>query len=64
MTPGYSNAVSLKRLWLHINQYETQAKQSKNQIKKNHFIKMADQLRIQLPTNEDVEEEFKQREDN
>ena len=46
-----------KRLWMQINKYEQQAKRTKSPIKKDHFMKMADELRDKLPTNEDDVEE-------
>lgn len=42
-----------KRLWMQINKYEQQAKKTKSPIKKDHFMKMADELRAKLPTDED-----------
>jgi hypothetical protein len=46
-------APNTKRLWMQINKYEQQAKQSKSPIKKDHFMKMADELRAKLPTDEE-----------
>jgi Gene product 88 len=40
------------RLWQMISDYERRAKMSKNDIRKQHYMKMADELRTKLPTNE------------
>jgi hypothetical protein len=40
------------RLWQMITDYERRAKMSKNDIRKQHYMKMADELRAKLPTNE------------
>lgn len=40
-------------LWAQITDYEKRAKATKNDIKKNHLLKMADDLRAKLPTNEE-----------
>lgn len=44
---------NVKRLWMQINKYEQQAKKTKSPIKKDHFMKMADELRDKLPTDEE-----------
>jgi hypothetical protein len=43
------------RLWQMITDYERRAKMSKSDIRKNHYMKMAQDLRAKLPTN-DLEE--------
>lgn len=40
------------RLWKMISDYERRAKLSTSDIRKQHFMKMADDLRAKLPTNE------------
>jgi hypothetical protein len=44
------------RLWVMINDYEKRARETKNDIKRIHYNKMAQQLRDQLKTNDGVEE--------
>ena len=44
------------RLWQMITAYEKQAKSTSNDIKKQHYLKMADELRGKLKTSDDVEE--------
>ena len=46
---------SQNALWAQITQHEKQAKATKNDIKKQHHMKMADELRSKLKTN-DLEE--------
>jgi hypothetical protein len=41
-------------LWKMITHHETQAKKTKSNIKKDHHLKMADKLRSQLKTNQDI----------
>ena len=40
------------RLWQMINDYERRAKLTTNDVRKQHFMKMAQQLRNKLPTND------------
>ena len=47
---------SQKRLWAQITDYEQRAKATKNDIKRNHYLKMASELRGKLKTTDDVEE--------
>jgi hypothetical protein len=46
------------RLWQMISDYERRAKMSSSDIRKQHFLKMADELRAKLPTS-DLEEATK-----
>lgn len=46
------------RLWAQIADYEKRAKATKNDIRKTHYAKMADELRAKLPTSDNVEEQF------
>lgn len=41
------------RLWQMISDYEQRAKATKNEIKKQHYMKMADELRGKLKTSDD-----------
>ena len=43
-------------LWAQITDYEKRAKATTNDTKKQHYMKMADQLRGQLKTSDNVEE--------
>jgi hypothetical protein len=43
------------RLWQMITDYERRAKNSSSDIRKQHYMKMADELRAKLPTNEATE---------
>jgi hypothetical protein len=47
---------SQKRLWAQITDYEQRAKATKNDIKRDHYLKMASELRGKLKTTDDVEE--------
>ena len=47
---------SQKRLWAQITDYEKRAKATKNDIKRDHYLKMASELRSKLRTTDDVEE--------
>lgn len=47
---------SQKRLWAQITDYEQRAKATKNDIKRDHYLKMASELRSKLRTTDDVEE--------
>ncbi len=47
---------SQNRLWQMITDYEKRAKATKSDIKRDHYIKMAQQLRDKLKTNEQVKE--------
>jgi uncharacterized protein YoaH (UPF0181 family) len=40
------------RTWAQITDYEKRAKATSNDIKKQHYLKMADELRAKLPVNE------------
>ena len=46
----------VSRLWQMIREYERRAKTTMNAIRKDHFLRMADQLRSQLPTRDEVTE--------
>ena len=48
---------SPNRLWAQITAYEKQAKATSNDIKKQHLLRMADDLRAKLPTSESVVDE-------
>lgn len=48
-----SNERSQNRLWAQITDYEKRAKATSNDIKKQHYLKMADELRGKLKTNVD-----------
>ena len=47
---------SQNALWAQITDYEKRAKATTNDTKKQHYMKMADQLRGQLKTSDNVEE--------
>ncbi len=51
-----SDEHSQSRLWQMITAYEKQAKATSNDIKKQHYLKMADDLRGKLKTSDDVAE--------
>ena len=48
-----SDSMAQNRLWKMISDYEKRAKETKNDIKRDHYMKMAQQLRGKLKTNED-----------